>query len=983
MGSLTPNETSYLPIPPAEDVSGDPADDDSGFKFGLLALLLGMCVRSFLRLIPPGYYRPPYTVMMFLVGVGLEVVELAEIAGSLQSWKDLHPNFILFVLVPPLLFESSFNVEWHVFMRVLPSSMLLAGPAVLLSCSVVGLVVTPVVNIWIPSFSFPAGFLVGSIVCATDPVAVTALLKELGAPGRLGMLVEGEALLNDASAVMLFLVFAEILRDESLELTALSLTGRLLYLGLGAVAWGLFMGFITYQWLKAFRDVTIDITCLVVGVFIVFYVGEHLIHVSGILSVVIYGLFLARNKTFAMKHEELEENHGFWEEAAFLSNTFIFIISGVLVADRVRHNDTFVGHASGATVMTFVWMSVALYLFLLVVRGVVISLFFVLLSNMGYGFTWKEAAMLTFSGLRGAIALSLALIVEQDDRVGDTVCHPNALSVDEYGLLNCIEAKELRDVVLILVCGVTTLSLVINGSLAGWFYRVLKVYSSNAANAHIEHLALDKLSAEFRAECDEFLRAHWLHSKADAEVFSNLICDVDKIILGKDGHAKINFDECWTSLPDAWSSHMERYGAMSCDQIRDFLFSERTAAEMSSVDAGQQLEKSPRKAPLFEEERVARPELKKLGIRFASEVGAGQLDQLSSIDRQMTVHRMSENVTSVYAVLIKAVDNALHTEQHKHLISHRCLGSLEFSIGVAKDVLARKDLSDPANCPLLEFFDSVHLEIESGMVSFQGSLMSHQMLDHLMLSTEMLYGVIMIFKDLREVGGHIELPGWENNASRFSANIEAVMSGAHEALNELYHEHPRLMVTVHTILATRHGYHILGHRIHTYGESGLLSEEFDQQTKEAFTIRLREIHDYFDTSWVRRFWYSLCYRGYGVVPIVDSSLYRDERAAGLSCSAFCQFLNPFTSSHSLERRRHKQALKRLKLQEEAERQATEDSLPRILRLNPLGDDRDESGGGGPQQAKASESFEEEGALESVESFESEGGSADDEENSAE
>ena len=459
------------------DRPGDLAQEDSVFKFGLLALALGMGTRSLLRLVPPGYYRPPYTVLMFLIGVCLEVanVEFFSIDVSMETWKKVHPNFILFGLVPPLLFESSFNVDWHVFLRVLPSSMLLAGPAVVLSAAVVAFVVTPVINIWIPSFSLSGGFLVGSIVCATDPVAVTALLQELGAPGRLGMLVEGEALLNDASAVMLFLIFAENLRDESLQLTAASLTTKFVYLGVGAIAWGMLMGYMTYMWLKAFRDVTIDITCLVVGVFVVFYIGEHTLHVSGILSVVVYGLFLARNKSFAMKHDELEENHGFWQEAAFLSNTFIFIISGVLIADRVRHNDTFVGHASGATVETFVWLSVALYVFLLLLRGAVIALFFFVLKNMGYGFTWKEAAMLTFSGLRGAIALSLALIVEQDVEVGDTVCHPNGFTVDEFGVLNCVEAKELRDVVLILVCGVTTLSLVINGSLAGWFYGVLRV----------------------------------------------------------------------------------------------------------------------------------------------------------------------------------------------------------------------------------------------------------------------------------------------------------------------------------------------------------------------------------------------------------------------------------------------------------------------------------------------------------------------------
>jgi NhaP-type Na+/H+ or K+/H+ antiporter len=211
----------------------------------------------------------------------------------------------------------------------------------------------------------------------------------------------------------------------------------------------------------------------VVGVFVTFYVGEHILHVSGILSVVVYGLVLARNKRFAMKQHELDENHGFWEEAAFLSNTFIFILSGVLVADRIRHNDTFQDHASGATVLTFVWLSVGLYVLCQLLRGVSIAVFYLPLRNMGYGFTVKEACMLTFSGLRGAIALSLALIVERDVDIGDVVCHPAGYTTDALGNEVCVEAKELRDVVLLLVGGVVTLSLVLNGSAAGPFYEWL------------------------------------------------------------------------------------------------------------------------------------------------------------------------------------------------------------------------------------------------------------------------------------------------------------------------------------------------------------------------------------------------------------------------------------------------------------------------------------------------------------------------------
>lgn len=83
--------------------------------------------------------------------------------------------------------------------------------------------------------------------------------------------------------------------------------------------------------------------------------------------------------------------------------------------------------------------------------------------------------MLTFSGLRGAISLSLALIVERDPEIGDTVCLAADVVVPDE-IVNCREAQETRDVVLILVSGVVALSLVLNGSAAGWVYDMLNIY---------------------------------------------------------------------------------------------------------------------------------------------------------------------------------------------------------------------------------------------------------------------------------------------------------------------------------------------------------------------------------------------------------------------------------------------------------------------------------------------------------------------------
>ena len=149
------------------------------------------------------------------------------------------------------------------------------------------------------------------LLSRADPVAVVAVLKELGAPPRLAMLVEGESLLNDGSAVMLFLIFLRLVEDPSqdhADLTWLDMSHDFTYLAGGALLWGLTTGYCTYLWICMFDDATVDITTLILGVFITFYVAEHMMHVSGILALVAISIrideFCVQNDGFCIQNDE-------------------------------------------------------------------------------------------------------------------------------------------------------------------------------------------------------------------------------------------------------------------------------------------------------------------------------------------------------------------------------------------------------------------------------------------------------------------------------------------------------------------------------------------------------------------------------------------------------------------------------------------------------------------------------------------------------
>ncbi|PKI46823.1 hypothetical protein CRG98_032761, partial [Punica granatum] len=129
--------------------------------------------------------------------------------------------------------------------------------------------------------------------------------------------------------------------------------------------------------------------------------------VSGVLTVMTLGMFYAAVAKTAFKGETQQSLHHFWEMVAYIANTLIFILSGVVIAEGVlSHGDVLTRGSSWAYL-------ILLYVLVQASRLIVVSVLFPLLRYFGYGLDWKEATILTWSGLRGAVALSLSLSVKR------------------------------------------------------------------------------------------------------------------------------------------------------------------------------------------------------------------------------------------------------------------------------------------------------------------------------------------------------------------------------------------------------------------------------------------------------------------------------------------------------------------------------------------------------------------------------------------
>lgn len=235
----------------------------------------------------------PFTLVLFLLGnlVGgvHEAVSLGHLSESLDLWQSLNPETLLFLFLPPLLFVSAFEVEYHIFRRLIWQSVLLATVGVAINSGLLALV-----SIGFFGYGWGAdeGLLFGAMFGATDPVAVVALLHELGAPETLTVLIEGESLLNDGVGFVLFQVFFEQLSG------AASLSyGEIMWRVLLSSSLGIVVGIVTglvglLAMQQVWEDSTLATAISVIAVWGTFEMAE-VVHGSGVIAVVCVGLVFA------------------------------------------------------------------------------------------------------------------------------------------------------------------------------------------------------------------------------------------------------------------------------------------------------------------------------------------------------------------------------------------------------------------------------------------------------------------------------------------------------------------------------------------------------------------------------------------------------------------------------------------------------------------------------------------------------------------
>nr|WP_239524432.1 cation:proton antiporter [Halogeometricum borinquense] len=249
------------------------------------------------------------------------------------DWKStfLTHDIILLVVLPPLLFEGAATTDIDEFRSNFSVMLTLATVGLAASIVVVGVVSTRLLG-----YSLLLGLLFGTIILPTDPVSVLALFKQVGAPERLSVLVEGESLLNDGVAVVIFSALLALVEagDSAADLATLEgiaeLAGGIIFSAGGGAIVGLAAGYLIYRLMANLDEHMTEIILTVVLAYGAFLVAEHYLHVSGVIATVAAGLIIGnRGREYAMSPQTKTAVFNTWETAAYVVNTFIFLLLGV------------------------------------------------------------------------------------------------------------------------------------------------------------------------------------------------------------------------------------------------------------------------------------------------------------------------------------------------------------------------------------------------------------------------------------------------------------------------------------------------------------------------------------------------------------------------------------------------------------------------------------------------------------------------------
>ncbi|MDM8252861.1 cation:proton antiporter [Phocaeicola barnesiae] len=405
--------------------------------------------------------RIPYTVGLFAIGLAAGIMNrmgvfhgMPQFSAALDSVANINPDLILYIFLPILIFDAAYELNLHIFKKTLTNVTLLAAPGLII-CMILTAGVLMAISFFVPGYekwTWASALMFGALISATDPVAVVALLHELKTSKRFSTLVDAESLLNDGTGIVCFMLFYGItVWGRNDELTPILEFCQVVAGGaiLGVIAARLVIWFIT----RVNSEEMIQNSVIILSAYLVFILAQLYLGISGVIALVAFGLTIAYVGKPRLKPQVNIFMGSFWELLTYIANTLIFIIVGIVIAEKVD----------------FSWSHCAIlllvYIALNIIRYITIMMLYPIMKRSGYGLNKKESIILTWGGLRGALGMTLALMVSYTPAI----------------------PEEIRSQVLFFTAGTVTLTLCINATTMRWLLNKLGLIYIPTARTMMEN----------------------------------------------------------------------------------------------------------------------------------------------------------------------------------------------------------------------------------------------------------------------------------------------------------------------------------------------------------------------------------------------------------------------------------------------------------------------------------------------------------------
>ena len=375
----------------------------------------------------------PYSVALVVAGLVLALADPISGVG-------ITPELILVVFIPGLVFEAAYHIDLGQLRRSFASVSVLAVLGVVITAGLVAAIVSATTGL-----DLSLAFVLGAIVCATDPVATVAVFRQLHAPKSLATVVEAESLLNDGTGVVLFTIaLAAVAAPVSpLDAVVQFVAELAISAALGTVA-----GLVAVRVMHMAEDRTVQVMISIIAAYGT-YLAADAIHESGIIATVVVGLAIGNTGgRFALPANATEALDEVWEAAAFLLTALLFLLVGVVITPAQLLG-------AGAVIAAgFVGITVARAL---VVYGLIGGGGRLLARGGRAPVPVGYLHVMFWAGLRGAIAIALVLSLPADLPQHDLIAGG--------------------------VYGIVLITLLVQGTTAAWVVRRSGVLQEGAATA--------------------------------------------------------------------------------------------------------------------------------------------------------------------------------------------------------------------------------------------------------------------------------------------------------------------------------------------------------------------------------------------------------------------------------------------------------------------------------------------------------------------